>query len=61
MSALLAAGAPPLDGARAAVRKAMLAHPADYYFPLAGAMIALQTDENPIPWIQRALMSPAGV
>ncbi|MFO0615155.1 MAG: O-antigen ligase family protein [Polyangiaceae bacterium] len=41
--------------ARPAIRQAMLAHPADYYFPLAGAMVALESGENPIPWIQRAL------
>lgn len=55
VSELLAAGSSKVDDARAGVRTSMLAHPADYYFPLAGAMLALQTNENPIPWIQRAL------
>lgn len=30
-------------------------HPADYYFPLAGAMGARLDHKSPIPWIQRAL------
>lgn len=55
VSDLLAAGPERIEAARTSVRAGMLAHPADYYFPLAGAMIALQTNENPIPWIQRAL------
>ncbi len=47
----------PVDGEamRVALRAAMLRHPADYFFPLVGGMVAEETDENPIPWIQRAL------
>ncbi len=30
-------------------------HPADYYFPLVGAMAARFERKSPIPWIQRAL------
>ncbi|MEJ7734733.1 MAG: O-antigen ligase family protein [Polyangiaceae bacterium] len=38
------------------VGKAMLEHPADYYFPLLGGAMAWRfQDRNPIPWIQRAL------
>lgn len=55
VSTLVAAGEGSSSAARAAIRAAMLAHPADYYFPLAGAMVALRSDQNPIPWIQRAL------
>ncbi len=33
----------------------MRKHPADYYFPLAGAFSARLSGENPMPWIQRAL------
>lgn len=61
VSALVRAGddegaaASGLGNARAAIRRSMLAHPADYYFPLAGAMVALGAEDNPIPWIQRAL------
>lgn len=55
VNALITAGADRSETASAAIRRSMLAHPADYYFPLAGAMVALQRAENPIPWIQRAL------
>ncbi|MFT3775294.1 MAG: O-antigen ligase family protein [Minicystis sp.] len=41
---------------RAELRRAMLAHPAEPYFPLLGGMIAFRTrDQSPIPWIQRTL------
>ncbi len=36
------------------VERQTLRHPADYYFPLAGAF-AVRADGNPMPWIQRAL------
>lgn len=40
----------------AALRGAMLRHPADYYFALLGATMAWRFHEpNPMPWIQRAL------
>jgi hypothetical protein len=40
----------------AAVRAAMLRHPADFYFPLVGAALAWRFRERPpMPWIQRAL------
>lgn len=42
--------------ARAAIRSNMLRHPADYYFPQLGAVLAQRTrSESPMPWIQRAL------
>jgi O-antigen ligase len=37
------------------VRAQMLRHPADYYFPQAGAALAMRSGENPMPWLQRAL------
>ena len=41
---------------RAGLRAAMLAHPAEPYFPLLGGMIAHRVrDQSPIPWIQRTL------
>ena len=41
---------------RAALRRAMHAHPAEPYFPLIGGVIAFRArDESPIPWIQRTL------
>jgi tetratricopeptide (TPR) repeat protein len=41
---------------RGELRAAMLRHPADPYFALLGATIAWQArDDNPIPWVQRAL------
>ena len=40
---------------RASVVRMMRWYPAEYYFPLAGAALALQGGDNPIPWIQRAL------
>lgn len=43
-------------GARAELRRAMRAHPAEPYFPLLGGMIAWKArDQSPIPWIQRTL------
>jgi hypothetical protein len=40
----------------AALHEAMIRHPAAPYFPLVGAMLAWQEgDQNPMPWIQRAL------
>ena len=43
--------------ARQLLRQAMLRHPAEPYFPLVGAMLALQSHsaEGPIPWLQRSL------
>ncbi|MEQ9323169.1 MAG: tetratricopeptide repeat protein, partial [Polyangiaceae bacterium] len=44
------------EALRTSLRDAMTRHPAEPYFPLAGAMVAWQDrSENPIPWIQRAL------
>lgn len=38
------------------LRRAMLAHPAEPYFPLLGGTIAFRArDQSPIPWIQRTL------
>lgn len=37
------------------IRLMIVRHPADYYFPLAGAMAARLDADNPMPWIQRAL------
>ncbi|MGK3999759.1 O-antigen ligase family protein [Sorangium sp. So ce1024] len=43
-------------GFRAELRAAMLRHPAEPYFPLLGAVVALQgRSESPIPWLQRTL------
>ncbi len=42
--------------ADAAVRDGLLRHPADYYFPLLGAMYAVEfRTGSPMPWLQRAL------
>ena len=40
---------------KSTLRAAIGRHPADYFFPLAGAMMAERAGENSIPWIQRAL------
>jgi len=41
---------------RAGLRKAMLRHPAEPYFPLVGALVATRTKtESAIPWLQRSL------
>jgi tetratricopeptide (TPR) repeat protein len=41
---------------RAALRRAMLAHPAEPYFALLGGEVAFRArDQSAIPWIQRAL------
>lgn len=50
-------GEKPLKIADAYERVAtmMSRHPAEYYFPLAGAVIAERAHDNPMPWIQRAL------
>jgi tetratricopeptide (TPR) repeat protein len=41
---------------RAAIHKAMLAHPAEPYFPLVGGLLAHRLrDQSAIPWIQRTL------
>ncbi|WP_438015899.1 O-antigen ligase family protein [Sorangium sp. So ce315] len=43
-------------GFRAELRAAMLRHPAEPYFPLLGAVVALRgRSESPIPWLQRTL------
>lgn len=41
--------------ARAALREAMLRHPADPYFPRAGGLLAWYARENPMPWMARSL------
>lgn len=39
-----------------AIEAGMLRHPADYYFPLLGALSAMESGEaSPMPWLQRAL------
>jgi hypothetical protein len=41
---------------RTALRRAMLRHPGEPYFPLVGALIATRTkSESAIPWLQRSL------
>src|SRR5207244_864257 len=41
---------------RGDLRAAMRRHPAEPYFPLMGGALAWQEqDENPVPWLQRAL------
>jgi tetratricopeptide (TPR) repeat protein len=41
---------------RARLREAMRRHPAEPYFPMVGGTLAWQEgDENPMPWLQRAL------
>lgn len=41
---------------RAELRRAMLARPAEAYFPLLGGTLALRAgDQSPMPWLQRAL------
>jgi len=41
---------------RAELRESMLRHPAEPYFPLVGALLAVQErDDNPMPWLQRTL------
>ena len=41
---------------QAELSEAVLRHPADYYFPLLGAIAATKFgDDPPIPWLQRAL------
>ena len=48
------AGAAP--AIRAELARAMLRHPAEPYFPLLGALVALRAGgDNPIPWLQRTL------
>ncbi len=38
------------------VQQAMLAHPADPYFPRLGAVVALRAkDQSPMPWLDRSL------
>lgn len=46
---------PVRDELRGAVKTMSARHPADYYFPLAGAMSARLDGSNPMPWLQRAL------
>lgn len=44
------------EGLHVALRGAMLRHPAEPYFPFLGAYrAAVAQDENPIPWVSRAL------
>lgn len=45
----------PAEAVRADVVHMMSRYPAEYYFPLAGAVLAARTGETPMPWIQRAL------
>jgi hypothetical protein len=41
---------------RAELRAAMQRHPAEPYFPLIGALVAIRAgDQNPMPWLQRTL------
>ena len=41
---------------RALVRAAMLRHPAEPYFPLIGALLAIRAhDQSPMPWLQHTL------
>jgi tetratricopeptide (TPR) repeat protein len=41
---------------RADLRRAMLRHPGEPYFPLIGALVARRArDHSPIPWLQRTL------
>jgi O-antigen ligase/polysaccharide polymerase Wzy-like membrane protein len=41
---------------RGRLRAAMARHPAEPYFPLAGALLAWQErDQSPLPWLQRTL------
>ena len=41
---------------RRELRAAMLAHPAEPYFPLLGALVAwVGREESPIPWLERSL------
>jgi tetratricopeptide (TPR) repeat protein len=44
-----------LAATRAALREAMLRHPADPYFPRAGGLLAWYSHENPMPWMARSL------
>ncbi len=46
---------PTRNHLRGEIRRMLERHPADYYFPLAGAYVARMDRENPMPWIQRAL------
>lgn len=42
--------------ARGQLRAAMLRHPAEPYFPLIGAMLAVRAhDQSPMPWLQHTL------
>jgi hypothetical protein len=53
----IAARPPPAPAVlRADLERAMLRHPAEPYFPLIGALVALRArDQSPIPWLQRTL------
>jgi O-Antigen ligase len=45
-----------IDAARADLRRAVLAHPAEPSFPLLGGVLAFRArDQDPFPWIQQAL------
>jgi hypothetical protein len=46
---------------RAALRQAMLEHPADPYFPRVGGVLAWYSGENPMPWIARSLDRGIGI
>lgn len=41
--------------ALAEVKSAIQSYPADPYFPLAGGIIALRVEDNPLPWLGRAI------
>lgn len=44
------------DELRASLGRAMLRHPAEPYFPRIGGYVAWRVgDENPLPWVERAL------
>jgi hypothetical protein len=49
-------GSDAVARARGLVRAAMLRHPAEPYFPLMGAMLAVRAhDQSPMPWLQHTL------
>ena len=51
-----AEGTDAVARARGQLRAAMLRHPAEPYFPLIGAMLAVRArDQSPMPWLQHTL------
>ncbi|NUP07103.1 MAG: hypothetical protein HOW73_13695 [Polyangiaceae bacterium] len=59
MNAILtmASTSPTRDNAKlyAEIRERILRHPADYYFPMLGALAARNAGQRPMPWLQRTL------